>query len=47
MNKDDFGSLVQGFLTSWLGHRLIFLIAYADFAVAIQAYRSIYYIKTK
>ncbi|MHC3615060.1 sensor histidine kinase [Streptococcus suis] len=42
MNKDDFGSLVPGFLTSWLGHRLIFLIAYAVFAVAILAYSSLF-----
>ncbi|HEM2573509.1 TPA: sensor histidine kinase [Streptococcus suis] len=45
MNKDDFGSLVPGFLTSWLGHRLIFLIAYAVFAVAILAYSSLFDIK--
>ncbi|MFM0610497.1 sensor histidine kinase [Streptococcus suis] len=45
MNKDDFGSLVPGFLTSWLGHRLIFLIAYAIFAVAILAYSSLFDIK--
>ncbi|HEM5945156.1 TPA: sensor histidine kinase [Streptococcus suis] len=42
MNKDDFGSLVPGFLTSWFGHRLIFLIAYAVFAVAILAYSSLF-----
>ncbi|HEM3504364.1 TPA: sensor histidine kinase [Streptococcus suis] len=45
MNKDDFGSLVPRFLTSWLGHRLIFLIAYAIFAVAILAYSSLFDIK--
>ncbi|HFI0101012.1 TPA: sensor histidine kinase [Streptococcus suis] len=45
MNKDDFGSLVPGFLTSWLGHRLIFLIAYAVFAVAILTYSSLFDIK--
>ncbi|HFU3705225.1 TPA: sensor histidine kinase [Streptococcus suis] len=45
MNKDDFGSLVPGFLTSWLGHRLIFLIAYAIFAVTILAYSSLFDIK--
>ncbi len=45
MNKDDFGSLVPGFLTSWLGHRSIFLIAYAVFAVAILAYSSLFDIK--
>ncbi|HEM3428025.1 TPA: sensor histidine kinase [Streptococcus suis] len=45
MNKDDFGSLVPGFLTSWLGHRLIFLIAYTIFAVAILAYSSLFDIK--
>ncbi|AIG44012.1 TPA: sensor histidine kinase [Streptococcus suis] len=45
MNKDDFGSLVPGFLTSWLGHRLIFLIAYAVFDVAILAYSSLFDIK--
>ncbi|HEM4114621.1 TPA: sensor histidine kinase [Streptococcus suis] len=45
MNKDDFGSLVPGFLPSWLGHRLIFLIAYAVFAVAILAYSSLFDIK--
>ncbi len=45
MNKDDFDSLVPGFLTSWLGHRLIFLIAYAIFAVAILAYSSLFDIK--
>lgn len=42
MNKDDFGSLVPGFLTSWLGHRLIFLIAYAVFATTILAISSIF-----
>lgn len=42
MNKDDFGSLVPGFLTSWLRHRLIFLIAYAVFAVASLAYSSLF-----
>ncbi|HFI0509345.1 TPA: sensor histidine kinase [Streptococcus suis] len=45
MNKDDFSSLVPRFLTSWLGHRLIFLIAYAIFAVAILAYSSLFDIK--
>lgn len=42
MKKDNFGSLLPGFLTSWLGHRLIFLIAYAVFAVAILAYSSLF-----
>lgn len=34
--------MLPDFLTSWLRHRLIFLIAYAVFAVAILAYSSLF-----